>query len=479
VRWWIGSAAAAYFLFFYRLTGTGLVGPDEPRYAWIGRAMAQSGDWITPRLWGEPWFEKPALLYWMEAAAFRAGLGDDWAPRLPIAALSVAFLLFFYRRMREEFGAPAAGYASAVLATSAGWVGYSHAAVADLPLAATFGAAMLSLLGWTERRDGRAVTTFAVFLGLAALAKGLVAPALAALTLACWALRAGAAPLGDFFRPLPALAFIAVAAPWYLLCWLRNGSGFLEEFFWKQHFSRYALGALEHNQPVWFFLPVLAGALLPWTPLVALAGGLRWRDRRVWLLLSWAAATLAFFSLSRDKLPGYILPALPALAALAGVALAGATSARPALAACAATLALMPAAAAVLPGALDRGLGSVLGEMRFPPLALAAVAVVSAGVWLAERAGRRSAAVAAVAAAAVVSYAVIKHITFPAIEGRAGARVLWQKARPHGDMICLGEIRRHLAYGLTYYAGRSLPRCDDEPKPYRIQNGEIVFDLAE
>ena len=68
-------AVLLYFLLFFALTGSGLLGPDEPRYASIGREMARSGDWITPRLWGEPWFEKPVLLYWMTGAAFKAGLG--------------------------------------------------------------------------------------------------------------------------------------------------------------------------------------------------------------------------------------------------------------------------------------------------------------------------------------------------------------------------------------------------------------------
>src|SRR6516162_10080870 len=62
-------------VYFYGLNAAGLIGPDEPRYASVARQMAGSGDWITPRLWGQPWFEKPALLYWMTAAAYRAGLG--------------------------------------------------------------------------------------------------------------------------------------------------------------------------------------------------------------------------------------------------------------------------------------------------------------------------------------------------------------------------------------------------------------------
>jgi len=98
------SIVGLFFLYFFGLTRTGLLGPDEPRYAAIGRAMAATGDWITPLLWGAPWFEKPALLYWMTAAGFKAGLGVDLAPRLPVAIASVAFLVYFFVVMRREFG---------------------------------------------------------------------------------------------------------------------------------------------------------------------------------------------------------------------------------------------------------------------------------------------------------------------------------------------------------------------------------------
>src|SRR5580693_4073883 len=100
----------AYFLYFFGLSAAGMVGPDEPRYASIGRAMAQSGDWITPRLWGQPWFEKPALLYWMIAAGFKLGLGPDLAARLPLALLTVAFLLAYRRRLTELFDEDSANF---------------------------------------------------------------------------------------------------------------------------------------------------------------------------------------------------------------------------------------------------------------------------------------------------------------------------------------------------------------------------------
>src|SRR6185369_10458677 len=136
----------AYLLYFFRLDAVGLLGPDEPRYASIGREMARSGDWITPRLWGAPWFEKPALLYWMTGAAFRAGLGADLAPRLPVALVAVAFLIFYWWILNREFGCRAAWLATIMLGTSAGWFFFGHAGVPDLPVSATFSAAMLLAL---------------------------------------------------------------------------------------------------------------------------------------------------------------------------------------------------------------------------------------------------------------------------------------------------------------------------------------------
>ena len=452
-----------------------MIGPDEPRYAWIGRAMAQSGDWVTPRLWGDPWFEKPALLYWMTAAAFRAGLGEDWAPRFPVACLSVLFLGFFYWRMKTEFGRPAAVYAVTVLATSAGWVAYSDAAIFDLPLSAAFGAAMLLLLGWLERQDRRMLAPFAALMGVTVLAKGLVGPVLALLAIVCWAARMGARPLAGLAQPVPAMVFVAIAVPWYALCYARHGMAFIDEFFWKHHVSRFAAGALEHNQPLWYFVPVLAAGLLPWTPVyAALARAGVWRGHRPFFLICWAATTITFFSLSRDKLPSYVLPALPALAALAGIVLAQEKPLRVLLPLSALMLGLMPAAAAVLPKALDVGLSEALTQARFPALPVAAVCSLALGVWAAERAGRRQVAVAAIAISTVAGYVLIKQSTLPVVDQQAGVRPLWRRAEAHRDSICLGEVRRHLVYGLNYYAGRQLPKCKDEPRPYRIENREII-----
>src|SRR5215472_3138923 len=118
---WLLAAILIYFLYFFHLTATGMLGPDEPRYAAIGREMARSGDWVTPRLWGAPWFEKPALLYWMSGLGFRLGLGPELAPRLPVALMAVAFLVFYWWVLEREFGCRPAWLATSILGSSGMW----------------------------------------------------------------------------------------------------------------------------------------------------------------------------------------------------------------------------------------------------------------------------------------------------------------------------------------------------------------------
>ena len=161
--------AALFFLYFAGLADAGLLGPDEPRYAAIGRQMARSGDFVTPMLWGSPWFEKPALLYWMVAAGNAIGLGPELSPRLPVALSAVAFVIFFYRVISRKLGMRAGLYSSVILATSAAWLAYGFVAVTDVPLSACLGVAVLLAVF-----EGPAWAA-GLFLGLALLAKGPVA----------------------------------------------------------------------------------------------------------------------------------------------------------------------------------------------------------------------------------------------------------------------------------------------------------------
>ena len=450
----------AYLVYFYDLSATGLLGPDEPRYASVAREMARSGDWITPRLWGAPWFEKPALLYWLSGIGFRVGLDAELAPRLPVALLAVAFLAFYWWTLRREFGCPTAWLATLILGSSGMWVAYSQNGVTDLPLAATFSAAMLLAMPWVARRDTRQLPAAAAMFGFAVLAKGLVPLALAA------PLLLGRHPR-DWLRWRVVLPFFVVALPWYALCYWRNGWAFIHEFFVVQHFSRVTSGALMHGQPVWFYLPILLAGLLPWTPLLGLIARRRvYRDRQRVFLGVWVLVVLVLFSLPVNKVPGYILPLLPAAAALMALALDEAVDARVWLAACGALLVAFPITAQVLPAAVLNGLSRApRPEFQVVWLAAAAVALLAG---LLETRGKRVAAVLAVAAGAAVGIAALKTVATPELDRNVSARGLWREIGGRAGEVCIGNVKRDWKYGLNYYSATPLPDCDQQPKALQL-----------
>jgi len=461
-------------LYVYGSDARGLLSADEPRYASIARTMAESGDWTTPRLDGEPWLEKPALLYWMGAAADRLGVQEDLATRLPVGLLAVAFLLLFHARLRSLFGDDAAALSTAVLGTSAGFAAYSNAGVFDLPLTASVGAALLCLLDWAEdeSRD-RLLPAFGALLGLSVLAKGLVGPAVAALAVLSIVRNRGVFPVAKaLFAPRVLGPFLLVAGPWYLLCYLANGQAFIDEFLWKHHVERLYSSSLEHVQPWWFYLPVFIAALLPWTPLLA---ALRIReisaDSRLRFFAYWALGTLLFFSVSTNKLPGYILPALPPVAALIGTALArrGARAAWFALSA--ATLAATPLAGAILPQALADGITRAWPPESLPWLGLAAALAALAAVTLAASSGRPKTAAGILALSTAAALFWLRLATFPALDRAAGSRSLWYEISHQSDQICIDHLRRHVRYGLAFYSRNSLPTCEEDPRP-KVLSGD-------
>jgi 4-amino-4-deoxy-L-arabinose transferase-like glycosyltransferase len=451
-RWTIlaVSASALFFLYFFGLTRTGLIGPDEPRYAAIGQAMAQTGDWITPRLWGSSWFEKPPLLYWMTAAGFEAGLGPELAPRLPVALLSVGFLIYFFLALRREFDEHVAFYSTTILATSAGWLAFSHVAVTDLPMSAALGVAML--IGFRTATVRESVSAGAL-LGLAILAKGLVP--LVLFLPAIWFLRHRLRELLMIFG-----AAALVALPWYAAVTWINGAAFLQEFFWKHHFERFMTGALLHERPFWFYVPVLLAGLFPWSLfLLLLFSKPLYNDRRIRFLAAWFGWGLIFFSLSRNKLPGYLLPLLPPLAALIGLAIHK-TQARAVkmtlLMGSAALLWLVPAIQDVLPQALRHGFSRAQFHLPVlwivPALALALICI------LLERTGQRPTAIGLIAAGVVLSVIRLVWQTYPQLDQQVSPRSFWL-SHP-GSVTCSSEKDRSWRYGLNYYAGQDVPDCN-------------------
>ena len=445
-------ATALYFTYFFHLTALGIAGTDEPRYAAIGRDMARSGDWITPRLFGVGWFEKPALIYWMTAVGFKLGLSQDMAPRLPVAILSVAFLLFYYWALRREFGAQAALYSSLLLGTSAFWIGLSHAAVPDLPLAALFSAAILLALPWIRRGDATNLPWAAALIGLAVLAKALVPMVL--LAPALWF---GRKHVLDVLKPRVLFTFLVVALPWYAACYARNGMPFIQTLFIEHQYGRFTSDALQHVQSMWFYWGVLPGAVFPWIfllPLVARPS--LYKDVRAQFLLATFVFGFVFFSAAPNKLPGYILPLLPALFALIGIRLTRTPFLGELMLASTLLLVFVPAVGLMLPKAMAKGLSHVWpldlaaaanGMLWMPNLMIAGGAeMFAAKKWKPEA--------AVFIAAGLVVYAVgyVEMKALPDLDSAISAR---------GKVVsCVAAgTPRAMRYGLDYYAGTVVPDC--------------------
>ncbi len=325
--------------------------------------MAQTGDLVTPRLWGSPWFEKPPLLYWMTAAGTALRLNVDLAGRLPVALLSLAFLVASFVLLREEFGFQTSAISTALLGTCAAWIAFSDFCLTDLPMAVFFSLAVylsLPLLRDAPRTGhvGWRFLCIGACLGIAALAKGLVPIALAL-------------PFAWFLRRyrrmwwLGIVGCLLVAAPWYTAVYLRNGYPFVQEFFLKHHFERLYSASLEHVQPWYYYFPILLGGLFPWTPLFGLLA-LRepaWDQRRRFLA-ALVVFGFVFFSATRNKLPGYLLPLIPSLFVLLGAQFETrlvTQISRLWLLGCALLIAVIPLLTIVLPQSLALGRFSVTG----------------------------------------------------------------------------------------------------------------------
>jgi len=312
--------------------------------------MASTGDWITPRLYGTPWFEKPALYYWAAAIGFRLRLAPEWAARLPsaIAALISALGVGWLGRKRSGIGASVykspALLAPILFSSSVAAIGFARAGGPDMLFTAALTCAMASAATNLQRRRdlrGDGPTTsgaansipllilFGASLGFAVLAKGPAGVILAGGAIGLWALTSGCwAGAFSFAHPVAVSSFCILSLPWYILCAIRNPD-FLRVFVLEHNFNRYLTPVFQHPQPIWFFPVILVLGMLPWSGFLWELGkeGLRshreqaWRNSFELFLACWVVFPVLFFSFSKSKLPGYVLPSFPPLALLLALAI--------------------------------------------------------------------------------------------------------------------------------------------------------------
>jgi 4-amino-4-deoxy-L-arabinose transferase-like glycosyltransferase len=451
---------------FAALGSTPLWEPDEPRFAAATRQMVRTGDYVDPVFNARPRWEKPILLYWLQAVPLAIGLDDELAMRLPAAVLGTVAVLCLYT-LGVIWCTPTAGLiAAALLATTFRFVTYARQGLTDVPAVAGIVATFLALeIGSSPERWRRARLawwTGWVLVGLTALIKGPLAVIPPVLWIAA-----------TWIRRREALRWPAIAAgvlvaaviggSWFAYMTGKRGNAFVgvnNYEFLQRYFDQSFPGP---SRGPFFYLAILPGEVAPWTLLIAatffsLLRARKSLDRRtldgVVVSIVWFVGVMLICSFSHYKLPHYALPAYPPLMLLAGIGIDRAArdeaSGRIVLASAAITALIFAAA----------GAAAVLGALRAPDslrvgvFSIGVVLVGGAAAAFAMLRRRQGLAPLSLTAATALAYGVAAVSILPALANAAYpypalGRIVAEKSSPS---VALGSIGAHTA--LVYYADR-------------------------
>jgi 4-amino-4-deoxy-L-arabinose transferase-like glycosyltransferase len=419
---WLLLLALFSALWFTGLDARRLMHPDEGRYAEIAREMQASGDWVTPRLDGLKYFEKPPLQYWLTAAAYDLFGVREWTTRLPPALFGwLAVLAIGYAGLRLA-GPPLAGFAAMAQASAVWPIGNAHLVTLDTVLSGCLAIALAAFVvaqaaTTTTRAERRWMVIAWVAVAGAVMTKGLIGLVIPGGALVVYTLLSRDLAVWRRLHLLPGvIVLVLLCAPWFVLVASRNPE-FARFFFIHEHVERFLTTEHRRTGAWWYFVPILLVGLLPWTGVLAMAlrraGGAVTRAANgfAWTRFCWAwiAFVFAFFSLSGSKLPSYILPLFPAAALLIGLALARMS---PRL--WQVLLGTLAIAAALLAAAVWLGYDALiprLATLRTPPQVYAAfgaglkqgLAAVALGMLLAWLIGRQATPLARTLAVVVIT----------------------------------------------------------------------------
>jgi 4-amino-4-deoxy-L-arabinose transferase-like glycosyltransferase len=455
-----------------------LVPPDEGRYAEMAREMFASGDWITTRLNGIKYFEKPPLQTWMNALTFAAfGLGE-WQARLWTGVSGIAGVLLTAYAGSRVFGQRAGFYAALVLGSCFYWVACSQINSLDMTLSAMMTLSLCALL--IAQRDDALETErrnwmLACWAGMAlsVLAKGLIGLVLPGAILVFYTLFSRD---WNIWKRLHLgkglLLFFAIATPWFVLVGLKNPEQ-PHFFFVHEHFDRFLLKDHHREAAWWIFFALLAAGSVPWVGVLVQslalgakrepgADGQR-RFRPGLLLLVWVAFIILFFTKSSSKLPGYILPVFPAMALLVANYLeVGTRRSRMLTAGLTALLGVALLVTVPFMAGLAKHAGEDVLYKAYQPWVLAAGFVALAGGALAmlyARQMQRDLMVLALAVAGFFSTQLLLSGFEPIAQARAGANLLpaiQKELSANSKVYSVGTYEQ----SLTFYLRRPVTLVD-------------------
>ncbi len=335
-RYWAVLAALCLVIFLSGLGNLALTDPDETFYAQTSKEMLEAGDWVTPRIFGEPQYEKPIFHYWLVISSYKIFGVNEFAARFPSAVLAIFGILGIFLIARLLYS-PLTGFLSAaIMATSLEYLVVGKACVTDMTLTVAIIYTLLFFLrGWVS---GSKCSYFAcaVSAAVAVLTKGPIGLFIPGAVILIYLSLTG--QIRELFRRVPVfssfLVFLAAALPWYAAVFMLDGKAFMDEFFGFHNITRFIHPEHTIGDTPFFYLPVAIGGLFPWSVFFLFAlwdiygrkknginsavgqdGSLR--SPKVFLA-AWFLLVFLFFSASRTKLVTYILPLFPAMAIITG-----------------------------------------------------------------------------------------------------------------------------------------------------------------
>lgn len=397
---WAGVIAALFF----RLGGAVLFEPDEGRNAEKAREILVLHDWLTPHENFHAVLDKPIFFYWLIALAYKIFGISEWAARLPSALAALGTLALVYRFALRSWDRWTALWSVLILLTSVEFFVLARIVIFDMTLTFFLSLALCAFFQ-ASRSDNamrRRLWCAAMYasLGAATLVKGLVGIIVPGLVIFSYLLLSRQWAVLKRMALIPGiLLFLAIVLVWYLPVEARN-PGYLRYYLWEEHFGRFATDEFDRGEPWYYFLGVGFVGFMPWTLLLPMALRAQWKSRaakrlddKTLYLLLWAVVPFLLFSISKSKLPHYILPIFPALALLTAAGLARLYREMPARWRVGLSLTWWPLAAAALffivgwlfPAAAPRHIREAVSAMGVPIGLFAAVAAA----MLAHTAGRR------------------------------------------------------------------------------------------
>jgi 4-amino-4-deoxy-L-arabinose transferase-like glycosyltransferase len=298
--------------------------PDEGRYSAVAREMIFSGDYITPRLDGIPFLDKPILYYWLQVIAMKLFGVTEWALRFFPMAIGILNCLITYTCIRFCFNRRTGLLAAILLASMPLYFCGAHYANLDLEVAAWISMTLLFFLTGLHTGHSRYFYLAYIASALAFLTKGMIGIAFPSLICGLWIVLTWQWKILTKIKlPLGLIIFGSLVAPWYILA-QRANPAFFHFFFITQQVTRFLAAANFNNEnPWWFYLPVVLAGAVPWSIFSLSALWHAWLKRRsnkkVLFIFIWFSVILLFFSMPSSKVVGYIISALPPLAILIAV----------------------------------------------------------------------------------------------------------------------------------------------------------------